>query len=124
VLEHKPVSPVTSSERFRRRIKQRAVIAENGSAVLARDPLGGPTVLAAQELALLTMMADGLRRAEIAEALGISVRSLSDVRRSLLAKLGARTDQHAAALGFRRGLLHAERRSVISSSGDGAAKFR
>jgi DNA-binding CsgD family transcriptional regulator len=116
VLEDKPAGPDTSRERFRRRIKQRAAVADDGTAVLAHDPLGGATVLSKQELALLTMMADGLRRAEIAEALGISVRSLSDLRRSLLAKLGARTDQHAAALGFRRGLLHVDRRSVIPSN--------
>jgi len=74
------------------------------------DDQGRDTVLGEQELALLTRMADGRRRGEIAGDLDLSVRALREVRRGLLAKLGARTDQHAAAIAFRRGLLPLNRR--------------
>jgi DNA-binding NarL/FixJ family response regulator len=67
-------------------------------------------LLTRYELVLLTLMSEGRPRSEIAETLGTSMRSAQKVHATLLAKLGARTDPHAAAIAFRRGLLPLERR--------------
>jgi DNA-binding CsgD family transcriptional regulator len=117
-LEHpETTNAASTARRFRRRIKQRAVIGNDGSAMLARGQLGRePTILDRRELDVLTLMADGRRRDEIAERLGLTTRSLRELRRGLMAKLGARTDQHATAIAFRRGLLHVDRRGTGSSS--------
>ncbi len=117
-MEHDETTNAASAARpFRRRIKQRAVIDADGRAVLARGQLGRePAVLDRRELDVLTLMADGRRRDEIAERLGLTTRSLRELRRGLLAKLGARTDQHATAIAFRRGLLRVDRRGGIGSS--------
>lgn len=66
--------------------------------------------MASDELTALTLMAEGKQRAEVAQALGTTVRGLESVRTRLFAKLGARTDPHAAAIGFRRGLIALDRR--------------
>ena len=66
--------------------------------------------LAEDELMVLRLLSDGKHRSEIAQALGTTVRSVQRVRARLLDKLGARTDPHAAAIGFRRGILPLDRR--------------
>jgi DNA-binding CsgD family transcriptional regulator len=114
-LDHHELTTATppAERRFQRRIKQRAVVREDGTAILGRDDLGrGLAVLTQRELEVLKLMADGRRRAEIAESLGLTVRSLREVRRGLMAKLGARTDQHATAVAFRRGVLRVDRRGA------------
>lgn len=80
-----------------------------GQSKLGDEPA---VLLTRQELTVLTMLADGLRRSEIAWALELSVRSLHDLRRRVYAKLGARSDEHAVAIAFRRGLLTVDRRGT------------
>lgn len=62
------------------------------------------------ELTVLKLLTEGKRKPEIVAALGTTVRSFQKVREGLFAKLGARTDPHAAAIGFRGGLIAVDRR--------------
>lgn len=86
------------------------MVAEDGTAVLACNVFGS-VCMSCQEVEALRMMTEGLRTSEIAQALNMTVRSFQNVRRGLFAKLGARTQEHAAAIAFRRGLLQLDRRS-------------
>lgn len=70
--------------------------------------------LTERELQVLTLLADGWRLAEIGTALHLTVKSFHAVRKQLFAKLGARSDSHAAAIAFRRGILQADRRLTYS----------
>jgi DNA-binding CsgD family transcriptional regulator len=91
------------------------VVAGEGPATLSRGDIGGVSgVLSDYEFDALRMLADGRSRAEIAETLGITLRSARDVCRSLHRKLGANHDVHAVAIGFRRGLLPLDRRASLS----------
>lgn len=63
-----------------------------------------------RELELLSLMADGLTDAEIAEQLSISAKTMRSRLHSLRMKMQARTRTHAVAIAFRRGLLEVERR--------------
>jgi DNA-binding CsgD family transcriptional regulator len=72
------------------------------------------------ERAVLTLLADGWRSVEIAPALRLTARGFGNVRSSLLAKLGPRSDPHAAAIGFRCGLLELGR----GATGKGQARDR
>jgi DNA-binding CsgD family transcriptional regulator len=110
-------SPLAPAEgrRFRRRSKRPAVVAAEGVPTLSRGDIGGASgVLSAYEFDALRMLADGRSRAEIADTLGITLRSARDVCRSLHCKLGANHDVHAVAIGFRRGLLPLDRRGGIA----------
>jgi DNA-binding CsgD family transcriptional regulator len=91
------------------------VIDGHGPATLSRGDIGGISgVLTQFEFDALRMLADGRSRAEIADALGIALRSSREVCRSLHRKLGANHDVHAVAIGFRRGLLPLDRRGSLS----------
>jgi DNA-binding CsgD family transcriptional regulator len=104
-----------SERRYRRRSKRPAVVAGEGPATLSRGDIGGVSgVLSDYEFDALRMLADGRSRAEIADTLGITLRSSRDVCRSLHRKLGANHDVHAVAIGFRRGLLPLDRRGSLS----------
>jgi len=70
--------------------------------------------LTERELKILALLAEGQRLPEIARALGLTVRGFYGIRQLMFAKLGARTDSHAAAIGFRRGLLALDRRACDS----------
>ena len=63
-----------------------------------------------RQVQLLTLMADGLTDAEIAERLSISPKTMRGRIHALRLKLQARTRTHAVTIGFRRGLLELERR--------------
>ncbi len=105
----------TEGRRFRRRIMRPAVIAAEGTPTLSRGDIGGVSgALTEYEFDALRMLADGRSRAEIADTLGITLRSARDVCRSLHRKLGANHDVHAVAIGFRRGLLPLDRRGGLS----------
>ena len=69
-----------------------------------------------RELELLTLMADGLTDAEIAEKLSISAKTMRSRLHTLRMKMHARTRTHAVAIAFRRGLLEVERRGGASTS--------
>lgn len=90
-----------------------AVIAEDGTPMLAESQFAGSAgFLTERELAALRLMADGRRRREIVEKLGVSIRTYQTVCKALHGKLGAKNDVHAVAIGFRRGLLSIDRRSI------------
>lgn len=109
--------PGLAAGTFRRRLKQQAVFADDGRVMLAGNEFGGDLgMLTEHELAALRMMADGRRKAEIVEALQMTVRSFNHVCHSLYAKLGARTDVHAVSIGFRRGLISVDRRETEPAS--------
>jgi DNA-binding NarL/FixJ family response regulator len=91
----------------------------------ARDVDGYEEVVAAlsepprpsqRELQLLTLMADGLTDAEIAEKLAISPKTMRSRLHALRMKMHARTRTHAVAIAFRRGLLEVERRASTDAS--------
>ena len=104
-----------SGRRYRRRSKRPALVAGDGPATLSRGEIGGVSgVLTKFEFDALRMLADGRSRAEIADTLGITLRSSRDVCRSLHRKLGANHDVHAVAIGFRRGLLPLDRRGSLA----------
>jgi DNA-binding NarL/FixJ family response regulator len=73
----------------------------------------GACTLSESELSVLMLMTEGLRNWEIAATLRLSMKTYANVRQGLLAKLQARTDQHAAAIGFRRRLIPVDRRALI-----------
>jgi DNA-binding NarL/FixJ family response regulator len=64
---------------------------------------------------VLTLMAEGQKAPEIAHVVGLTVEAFRNVRQGLFAKLGARSEPHAAAIAFRRGILQVDRRSNTSS---------
>jgi DNA-binding NarL/FixJ family response regulator len=82
--------------------------------------LAQPPKPSARELELLTLMADGLTDAEIAEKLSISAKTMRSRLHTLRMKMQARTRTHAVAIAFRRGLLEVERRGE-SASGKSAS---
>jgi DNA-binding CsgD family transcriptional regulator len=89
----------------------RGVVAD-APAILPRDRrASNVAALSKRETEVLTLLAEGFRLNEIAAALHLSMKSFYTARRSLFAKLGARSDSHAAAIGFRRGLLAVDRRA-------------
>jgi len=109
-----------AERRYRRRSKRPAVVAGEKSATLSRGEIGGISgVLTEFEFDALRMLADGRSRAEIADTLGITLRSARDVCRSLHRKLGANHDVHAVAIGFRRGLLPLDRRDAAGKQARG-----
>ena len=72
--------------------------------------LSEPPKPSQRELELLSLMADGLTDAEIAEKLSISAKTMRGRLHALRMKMHARTRTHAVAIAFRRGLLEVERR--------------
>src|ERR1700758_1724035 len=78
--------------------------------------LAEPPKPSTRELELLTLMADGLTDAEIAEKLSISAKTMRSRLHALRMKMQARTRTHAVAIAFRRGLLEVERRGEPVSS--------
>ncbi len=62
--------------------------------------------LTARELELLTLLAEGLTGAQIAEALVISTQTVRTHIKNLRGKLGAPTAASAVAIAMRRGLIH------------------
>jgi DNA-binding CsgD family transcriptional regulator len=85
--------------------------AADGTVLLTRSDCGGPGgVLTTRELDMLRLMAEGRKASEIAAAVGLTVQAFRNVRLALFAKLGARSGPHAAAIGFRRGILRLDRR--------------
>lgn len=66
---------------------------------------GNPAGLTGREVEVVTLLAEGLRNAEIAERLVISVKTVGHHITSLLAKLGVNSRQAAAAEARRLGLV-------------------
>ena len=64
-----------------------------------------PLELSERHLEVLRLMADGLKDAQIAAALGIAVLTVGGHVTTIYSRLGARNRAHAVALGFRRRLL-------------------
>jgi len=83
--------------------------------------LSEPPKPSQRELELLTLMADGLTDAEIAEKLSISAKTMRSRLHTLRMKMHARTRTHAVAIAFRRGLLEVERRGSVSASSEPAS---
>lgn len=61
--------------------------------------------LTARELEVLEWVAAGQSRVGIAEALGISVKTVDTHKRNLVVKLGATNQAHAVSIAVKRGLL-------------------
>ena len=80
--------------------------------------LSEPPKPSQRELELLTLMADGLTDAEIAEKLSISAKTMRSRLHTLRMKMHARTRTHAVAIAFRRGLLEVERRGREPEASD------
>ena len=76
--------------------------------------LSEPPKPSQRELELLSLMADGLTDAEIAEKLSISAKTMRSRLHTLRIKMQARTRTHAVAIAFRRGLLEVERRGTTA----------
>jgi DNA-binding CsgD family transcriptional regulator len=86
---------------------------ERGARGLPRGPRpstqGNPAQLTARELEVLTLVAQGLRNAEIAERLFLSAKTIDHHVSSILGKLGARTRAEASAEAVRLGLAARDR---------------
>jgi DNA-binding NarL/FixJ family response regulator len=61
--------------------------------------------LTRRQLDFLRALAQGLRRKQIAEVMGIGIGTVQDHSRDLFKKLNVHTSAGAVAEGFRRGLL-------------------
>ena len=101
------------------------MVADDGTVMLSHDRFDiGSTDLSTQEAAALSLMTNGLRNAEIAVALNMTVRSFYNVRARLFKRLGARTQEHAAAIAFRTGLLEVDRSEGAKICCGGAVRER
>ena len=58
-----------------------------------------------REIEVLRLVSDGLANLVIGNNLLLSVETVKDHLKHILAKLGARSRAHAVAIGFRRGLI-------------------
>lgn len=67
--------------------------------------VAGHPALSPRELSVLQLAADGENIKSAAEQLGLSPRYIKNVRKHLIAKLGADNITHAVAQGLRRGLI-------------------
>lgn len=63
------------------------------------------TKFTAQQLAVLTLLAEGKQLKEMVLSMGISHRTIEFHRHNLFVQLGARNAAHAVAIAFRAGLL-------------------
>ena len=98
--------------RYRRRVK-RHVSSADGAFTMAFSEISGTSasnLLTDREQEALEALADGLRSGEIARQLNTTVKTFYALCESLRGKLGARSEVHAVAIGFRRGLLATDRR--------------
>ena len=68
-------------------------------------PPGQLREVAAREIEVLKLVADGLVNREIGQRLFLSEETVKSHVRHLLAKLQARSRAHAVDVGFRRGLI-------------------
>ena len=60
-----------------------------------------------RELCVLTYLADGRARKEIAVLLGITANTVKSHQTQIMLKLGARNSTHAVVIAVRRGLIDA-----------------
>ena len=68
-------------------------------------PDGRP--ISVRELCVLTYLADGRARKEIAVLLGITANTVKSHQTQIMLKLGARNSTHAVVIAMRRGLIDA-----------------
>ena len=84
-------------------------LSQRGTRGLPRGPRAetssNPAQLTARELEVLALLAEGLRNAQIAERLVVSVRTVDHHVSAILGKLGVSSRGQAAAAAGRRGLL-------------------
>ena len=62
--------------------------------------------LSPRQREVLTLVAEGLSSAQIAEALGISIETTRTHIKNIRKQLGAPTAAHAVAIAMERGLIH------------------
>lgn len=70
--------------------------------MLVRDTLNP------MEMVALHAVARGLTKTEAAQERWVSVHTIDSQRKKMRARLGARNDAHAVAIGFTRGILTSE----------------
>lgn len=94
-----------------------AIVVDDGGANNASSSRTGKAAgeLTEIESATLGLLADGWKRWEVALALNLNTRTIRAVHSSLLDKLGARTEPHAIANGFRSGLIQLDRRETTTT---------
>lgn len=71
----------------------------------SRLPSRGAGTLTQRELQVLALISGGSTTPQIADRLGISVKTVENRRQSLFAKLGVQNQSHAVAVAMRTGLL-------------------
>lgn len=104
----KNVSADQLAEAVRAAHAGRSTLAPEAADALVRSvssPPPGADALTARERQVLTLMADGLTNADIAERLVIGVATVKTHVSSIIAKLGVSTRTEATSIAIRRGLV-------------------
>ena len=73
------------------------------------DSTGMAESLTSREIEVLQLVAQGSRNADIAEELGLSVKTVEMHMSNLMSKLGARSRSDAVRTGYQKGLLRGDR---------------
>ncbi len=104
VTKHQPFEELVNAV-FDVRAGRRVIAPEVLVPLLDHVAHGRPMELSDRQQRLVLLLADGIRTADIAAALGVSVGTLRNQLRGLLVRLGAHSQLEAVAIARRRGLL-------------------